>query len=129
MTIAITDANIFIDLIELDLITHLFEIELHVQTTTAVILELHPHQSNKLKPYINTGKLTLRSLTSENETQISCTEFNKGFSETDKTLLFFCQADQLLMITGESLMRKYCHKCGLEVRGIIWLFDSFVSIR
>jgi len=52
---------------------------------------------------------------------------NKGFSQTDKIILFICQSEKLLMLTGEGLMRKYCKRQNLEVRGIIWLFDHFLE--
>ena len=37
MRLAVTDANIFIDLIKLDLMAHLFSIELEVITTAEVL--------------------------------------------------------------------------------------------
>jgi hypothetical protein len=41
MTVAVTDANIFIDLIKLDLIKYLFNINLTIHTTREVFDQLH----------------------------------------------------------------------------------------
>lgn len=42
MKVAITDACIFIDLIELDIVTEFFQLKIELHTTVAVMNELYP---------------------------------------------------------------------------------------
>ncbi|NCU05114.1 MAG: hypothetical protein GXC73_14130, partial [Chitinophagaceae bacterium] len=53
MKIAITDANIFIDLIRLQMLHFLFKIELEITTTLEVFEELHEWQQKELQQFID----------------------------------------------------------------------------
>lgn len=44
MRVAVTDACIFIDLIELDIIGNFFQLDIELHTTVAVMNELYPEQ-------------------------------------------------------------------------------------
>jgi len=52
MKIAVTDANIFIDLIKLQLLGHLFNIDLEIYTTREVIDQLNDAQYEKVEPLV-----------------------------------------------------------------------------
>lgn len=127
MRIAITDANIFIDLIELSLINHLFQIDLEIHTTQAVLEELLDEQQELLQAFRDKKELTIRVFTDTEQQAMLEMKVNRGFSDADKTLLYIGQSSEMLLLTGERLMRNYFKKQGVEVRGIIWLFDNFVE--
>ncbi|MEO6962926.1 MAG: hypothetical protein ABIY90_13210 [Puia sp.] len=57
MKIAVTDANIFIDLIKLQMLTLLFDIGLDIQTTREIIDQLREGQLSILNPFILAGIL------------------------------------------------------------------------
>lgn len=50
MKIAVTDANIFIDLIEIEIFHFLFELGLEIHTTKAVYDQLIPEQQAIVEP-------------------------------------------------------------------------------
>ena len=127
MRIAITDANIFIDLIELTLIDYLFQIDLEIHTTQVVLEELLDEQQALLQTFQDNKQLIITVLTDEDRQAILKMKVNRGFSDADKTLLYIGQSSEMLLLTGERLMRNYFRKQGMEVRGIIWLFDNFVE--
>ncbi len=58
MKLAVTDANIFIDLFHIGLINELFESEIELYSTTEVIFELKEEQQEKL---LTIHKLTIVS--------------------------------------------------------------------
>jgi len=59
MKVAITDANIFIDIIYLDFLEHLFSIDIEIYTTNTVLCELNLNQKSLLSKYILAGKLNV----------------------------------------------------------------------
>jgi len=62
MKVAVTDACIFIDLIELDIISLFFKLEIEMHTTVAVINELFQEQKQVLEAYQAVGKLQVHNL-------------------------------------------------------------------
>jgi len=60
--IAITDACIFIDLYDLELISSFFSLEIETHTTSAVLFELYSEQQQILKAYQSVDKLIVHNL-------------------------------------------------------------------
>lgn len=126
MKIAITDANIFIDIIELGLTEYLFQIEIELHTTLGVVDELSDDQQSKLKKYINKEFLTIHFPSEEELLHVKEMEFDRGFSDTDCYLLYICKENEMILLSGERKMRNFCNQESLEVYGVIWLFDEFI---
>jgi len=70
MKIAITDACIFIDLIDLRLMSEFFGLPLEIHTSLDVYNELFPDQQELLKAYQSTGKLFLHNRTQDDRIQL-----------------------------------------------------------
>jgi hypothetical protein len=62
MTIAVNDANIFIDLLEIDLIEEFFELNLDLHTTNLVLNELDHAQQQTIRNHITKKRLTIKVL-------------------------------------------------------------------
>ena len=126
MKIAITDANILIDVIELGFIDHLFQIELELHTTLGIVDELNNEQQDKLQKYIDDEELTIHFPSEEELHRIKQMEFDRGFSNNDCYLLYICKENEMILLSGERKMRTFCNRESLEVHGVIWLFDEFI---
>jgi hypothetical protein len=63
MKVAITDACIFIDLIELRLTSQFFGLQIETHTSLDVYNELYPEQQELLKAYQSIGKLIIHNIT------------------------------------------------------------------
>ncbi|UJP65161.1 hypothetical protein [Mongoliitalea daihaiensis] len=87
MRIAVTDACIFIDLIELDLISGLFRLDLELHTTIEVMNELFLEQSQVLEAYQQVGKLIVHNLEKEDYLKIEALALPKGLPQ--KISLYF----------------------------------------
>ena len=130
MKVAVTDANIFIDLIFLDLIDHLFELDLELYTTHEVIEELNESQQKIGRHYQSSKRLGVLvieeiELISQLPKHIP---INK-LSFADLTVFHFAMKMNTGVLTGDSLLRKISEKRGLDVHGIIWVFDKMVEFE
>ncbi len=87
MKLAVTDACIFIDLIELRLTSEFFKLPIEIHTSLDVYNELYPEQKEILKAYNSVGKLKIHNLTSpDNRGKIQKVIFPKLLSVRRKRL-------------------------------------------
>lgn len=121
MKIVITDANIFMHLIDSGLPGSFFRLELEICTTEEVFIEIG-EERHLLEPFI--GK-QLEIITSKEDELVSLdyTPLASGLSFPDRTVLFHAMRLKGIVLTGEALMRKECERLGLEVHGVLWVLD------
>ncbi|MCB0517310.1 MAG: hypothetical protein H6577_27005 [Lewinellaceae bacterium] len=129
MRLAVTDANIFIDLIKLDLVAHLFVIELEIFTTAEVLEELNDHQTEVLNGFHREGLLSIHVLTNDQHKAVGALKIHVGLSYTDRTVIVLAKVLGAIVVTGDGAMRRFCGAQKLEVRGILWLFDCFLQFQ
>lgn len=84
LRIAVTDACIFIDLYDLDLIHLFFNLDLEIHTTAPVYFELYKYQQQVLEAYQSNKKLIVHNIKEEDFIQIHSEAYPKSLSETDK---------------------------------------------
>ena len=127
MKITVTDTNIFIDLIHFDWLGHLISLKLEIYTTEYVLLELHDFQREKLEMMASNGQLIIHQLNEPDIAEIEMADMPRAFSPTDRSVVWLAQKYKAMVLTGDAPVRKYCEKTGLEVHGIIWVFDILVE--
>ena len=127
MKIAITDANIFIDLFILEILDELFLLRLEIHTTIEVIDELDKEQTAFLKEKEQAGKLVIYSMTAEELDSLNGYSLSRGLSQTDKTVYFYSQLVKGIVLTGDRKLRTTLEGNGKEVHGIIWIFEKWVD--
>lgn len=127
MTIAITDANIFIDLIKLDILPYLFNIQLDIHTTSQVVLECNRKQRKQLRAFINDDQLTLTDVPEDEYDQLQQLEGRRGLAEADLTVIYVSTLlKDCLVLTGDKKVRQWCQKNQQPLHGILWLLEAFV---
>ena len=127
MSVAITDANIFIDLYELELMEHLFRIRHEIHTTESVLGELN-EEREVLEPYRQSNDLIIHNLKGDQYDQAIELNVPKGLSPTDRTVVWLSgQFERCIVLTGDSVLRKEIFRRQTEVHGIFWLFDLWVE--
>ena len=129
MKIAITDANIFIDLIRLQILHFLFKIELEITTTLEVFEELHAWQQKELQQFIDIGQLTLHIFSVDEWAEMQNLTKTKGLTMEDLTIAFLALQKKAIVLSGDNPLRKYCAQQQLEVRGMLWLLDTFLHFN
>jgi len=126
MKIAVTDANIFIDLIWLEQIEGLFELGMEVVTPQEVIDELIQEQLDVLQPYIESGRLTLWQLLPEAYEALEQWYVSNRLSFPDKTALYVAKTLKAMVLTGDKVFRKHAIAFNLETHGVLWILEQWV---
>ena len=106
MNVAVTDACIFIDLIELRLLSHFFGLDLNVITTTDVFNELYPEQQELLRAYSSVGKLSIHNILPEEWAEIALEKYPKSLSDSDKTVLFLAKKMDAMVLSSDKTVRN-----------------------
>lgn len=125
MKIAITDANIFIDLIHIDFHGHLFSLDFEVHTSLEVFDELNESQQQSLRKFIKLEKLTVHDC--EEITPIEAVRSIRALSDSDKTVLYLAQYLEAFVLTGDRVVRRVAGIQKIEIHGVFWLLDGFLT--
>lgn len=124
---AVTDANIFIDLYELELTKYFFNLDLEIHTTTAVLYELFPEQKEILQAYQLIGRLEVHNLQEKDFLEIQNENYPKSLSEADKSVLHVANKINAAILSSDKTLRNYAKNKDIEYHGMIWIFDKFVE--
>jgi hypothetical protein len=124
MKLAVTDANIFIDLVKLKMLGFLFSIELEIYTTQEVIDQLNNGQAEQVMYFVQSKHLNVYKFSEKEIAEIILLNAPRALEFTDKTVVFLAKKINAIVLTGDGPLRKFCASSGLTVRGILWVFDS-----
>jgi rRNA-processing protein FCF1 len=125
--IAVTDANIFIDLHDLELTNSFFNLEFEIHTTSAVLYELYSAQQNLLQAYQSVGKLSVHNLQEQDFIEIYEENYPKSLSESDKSVLHVANKINACVLSSDKTLRHCAKNKEIEYHGMIWIFDRFVE--
>lgn len=128
LRIVITDANILIDLINLDLSAVLFESELfEFKTTDFVFDEIYEEQKEKLLPVIRANQLEVCEPDEVDLKEIFILkQQTNALSIEDCSVWYFAYKLEGILLTGDNQLRGHSKRSGIEVRGILFLFDQLL---
>ena len=128
VSIAINDANLFIDLYEVQLTDTFFGLPLVFHTTQLILNELEDEQVAQLQPYIQNGSLYVRHLSREEiESLDALTPHSRKLSRQDLSVYFYArEIGECMILTGDNRLRKEAQRQGFEVHGILWVLEQMV---
>lgn len=131
MRIIINDANILMDIADLNLLEHLPQLKYELHTTDFVIAEIEDiDQSSKLNSFIKDKKLKVVSFSAERLNKIyALVNMHSGLSVTDCSVLSYSKEVDGILLTGDGKLRKVAQKADIEVRGILFIFDELVNME
>ncbi|WP_197687280.1 PIN domain-containing protein [Aquiflexum balticum] len=128
MRIAVTDAGIFIDLIDLDLISDFFQLDLELHTTVEVMNELFQEQKQVLAAYQDGRKLIVRNLDDQDFSKMEKIAFPRGLSPEDRSVIYIAlELGNAIVLSSDKLVRKCAESHALEYHGLLWIFDLFLT--
>jgi len=122
--VAVTDACIFIDLHDLQLVTSFFSLDIEVHTTSAVLYELYAEQQQILQAYQSVDKLTVHNLQEEDFIEIYSEENPKSLSETDKSVLHIANKLGSCVLSSDKTLRNCAKNKDIKYHGMLWVFDK-----
>jgi len=125
--IAVTDANIFIDLHDLKLTRSFFDLELEIHTTSTVIHELYLEQQEILQVYQSVDKLIVHNLQEQDFIEIYNKGYPKSLSQADKSILYVANKIDACVLSSDKALRNCAKNKAIEYHGMIWIFDKLVE--
>lgn len=127
MRIAVTDACIFIDLLESNACSAFFQLQFEIITTRQVWMELETEQRETLKPWINTKKL--RIITGIDNVIKIRDEYNlsKALSIADLSVWTLTLNKKAILLTSDGKLRKMAKQHQIETHGLLWVFNEMVE--
>ncbi len=128
MRIVINDANILIDLFHLDLVEVFFGLQdLDLKTTDFVFEELHEDQKDVVEQFVQNSTLKIIESTEEDLTSIyQILSTTSGLSVEDCSVWYYAKKNAGILLTGDGKLRKQSSADGVEVRGILYIFDQLL---
>lgn len=127
MKIVVTDACIFIDVINLNLTAKFFGLELEIHTTADIINELYPEQKQILEGYKSTTKLTVHVLSGEEQQALMQQKYPKALTPEDLSVIFIAQKlGDATVLSSDKPLRKYAKNLSIEYHGMLWILDQLV---
>lgn len=127
MKVAVTDANIFIDLLNLKLVSNFFELGVEAHTSLEVLDELFDHQREILMAYHGAKKLTIHNLSGEKLEEMQKYVNSNRLSDADKTVIYIAYKKKAMVLSSDGPARKIAKEKQLETHGLVWLFDELVK--
>lgn len=129
-TIVVSDTNIFIDLVKLNLLGDFFALPWDIHTTDFVINELTDYEQRiAVTAFIKRKKLTVGKLNADEIGDIvrRSNETGGKISITDFSVCLYSKKNNFILLTGDGNLRKVASNDNIEVHGILYLFDELVS--
>jgi predicted nucleic acid-binding protein len=128
MKILVTDACIFIDVIELQLTSKFFNLNVEIHTTADVLSELYDSQQQILEGYRASSKLTVHVLTGEEQMELLNTPFPKALTPEDQSVLFIAKKlKNAAVLSSDKPVRKCAKNLSIEYHGMLWILDKLVD--
>lgn len=129
MKIVINDANILIDLAKLELLEVFSKLHFDLHTTDFIIEELNDEQHEPVSKLIKIGKLKVIETEDAIDFQgiINILDNCSGLSFEDCSVWYYSKKMAGALLTGDGKLRKQATKEGIEVRGIIFIFDELLK--
>jgi len=127
MRIAVTDACIFIDLIDLNLLDELCCLPMVIYTTIDVLHELNTKQQKLILNLQSESKILVETLSSEEMSQVLLRDFPPALSLTDRTVIFLSEKLDAILISSDKAVRNYAGKFAIEYHGILWILDQLID--
>lgn len=127
MKIAVSDACIFIDFLEIDLVDQFFNLPLELHTSLDVYNELFTEQREILEKYIVTGKLTIHNISAGQWQEILELNFPKAISPADRTAIYLAQKLDAILLSSDKPVRHNAKIRHIEYHGSLWILDQLVE--
>ena len=131
--IVVNDTNVFIDLYEIGLLEKFFSLPWEVHTTDFVMLELQREgQHYTVAKYKTDKRLIVPVLEAKELLEIGNLYQHSlkrtNLSLTDCSVWYYAKVNNYILLTGDRKLRTVSLFDGVEVHGVLYVFDSLVEL-
>lgn len=132
--IVVNDTNVFIDLLDVGLLDEFFCLPWEIHTTDFVMLELlREGQKETVEVYETKGDLHVAEFEYDEFLKINNLyqkfKSRTNVSLTDCSVWYYAKLNSYTLLTGDRKLRNSALNEGVEVRGIIFVFDALVELE
>lgn len=132
--IVVNDTNVFIDLYEVGLLDEFFSLPWEVHTTDFVMLELlREGQHDTVARYKADKRLIVPVFEAKEMLEIGNLfqqSLNKtNLSLTDCSVWYYAKVNNYILLTGDRKLRTTSAYEGVEVHGVIYVFDRLIELN
>lgn len=129
MKILINDANILIDLVQLELLHEFADLAFELYTTDFILDEIDVEQQKEIYQIIEEEKFTVITTTEVEDLQNIADLLNSsnGLSFEDCSAWYYSEKMNGTLITGDRKLKREAEKSNVEVRGIIYILDEILK--
>lgn len=128
--LVISDTNILLDLISVDMLEVFFSMPCDFSTTDFVISEIvQPAQIKAIKKFTKSKKLDVVSFGFEEISEINDIHTNNtnNASIADCSVWYYAKKTGGRLLTGDGKLRKSAEADNVKVSGILYIFDNLVE--
>lgn len=128
--IVVSDTNIFLDLISIDLLSNFFELPCAIHTGDFVINEIiQIQQRNLIQSLVDSGKLTVTTFEFQEVTAITQLQQNckTNASLTDCSAWYYSKKIGARLLTGDNKLRRIAEEDNVAVSGVLYIFDNLIE--
>ena len=131
--IVVNDTNIFIDLYEVGLLDEFFSLPWEIHTTDLVILELQREgQHETIAQYATDMRLVIPVFEAKELMEIASMYQqymnSTNLSLTDCSVWYYAKMNKYILLTGDRKLRTCSINDGIEVHGVIYVFDILLEL-
>ena len=124
----VSDTNIFIDLISINVLDKLFLLLCDIYTTDFVVNEIKwPNQRAKIDKHIITKDLEEVSFGFDELVKISELHSNNSISMTDCSVWYLAKETRGRLLTGDGKLKRAAEGDNVKVSGILYIFDNLIE--
>lgn len=129
MKLIINDANILIDLANLDLLEVFAKLDFDLHTTDFVLEEINRKQRVLIDRLIISDRLSIieTELIADYEGINLLLTNTRGLSFEDCSVWYYSKKMNAILLTGDGRLRKYTRNDAVTVRGILFVFEELIK--
>ena len=132
--IVVNDTNVFIDLYEVGLLEEFFSLPWEVHTTDFVMLELQREGQHETVARYKTDKRLVVPVFEAKEMLEIGNLFQQNMNRTNVSLTdcsvwYYAKVNNYILLTGDRKLRTTSILDGVEVHGVIYVFDALVEFN
>lgn len=130
-SILISDANIFFDLISINLIDQFFAVPEKISTTDFIISEIKDEKEKEIiETLIRNEKLIVKTFPQEEMQEIQKLNNTTGkLSFQDCSLWYYAKKSKGTLLTGDKRLRREVEKDNIDVHGILFVFKLILKYQ
>ncbi len=130
MKVIVHDASVLIDLVAADVLEQWLGLGHETIVTSLVWREINrKSEKEQLQPYVEKGLLKIAHLPSEaiSEVVVLRSDLSVDLSIEDVSALYVAMSRKGILLTGEKKLRQDAEQRGVEVHGLLWVFDILIE--